>query len=559
MNDVVRIFALGGLSTIGNNLFCVEINDSIFVYSCGCGYPDRYTPGIDFVIPDYSYLKKNKDKVKAYFISHAHDDEFGALPYVYRDVPAPIYCTGYTTLSLNIMSQQRNIKQNYNIVEIEVSCEKFIDGRKFSFFRTSHSAPDAYGLAISTSQGNVVFSGDYVIEYTNNIHFKFDFGALNKISEQPTLALLVDSENAERKGYTSPSHRVSDLISKPISDCEGRLYIAAYSQHVYNYCEIINACINAGKYICFYDKESELLFQSLIISKIIDIPYDKVIKADDLSKHNDKDIAVIITGTGELLYTKVGLLAIHDIDDPRFTIHENDTFILACPPAANFEVLGVDTLDELYRTNCNVVDISRKVLIKMHPSEDDIKLLSSLLHPMYFIPIKGEYKDLVACANVAKTMDFGLTDDNVFVVDNGVVINFINQKVKFDKIDDSSIGTVLVDGSGVGDVANEIIDERNKLSTDGVVVMSCLISRKLKKIVGGPDVQMRGYLYVKDSEPVLKALSELFVSIVNKYLIKSDHFDYNRCISDIKEECERYAKRATQRAPVIEPTIVEDD
>lgn len=560
MEDKVKIFALGGLNSTGNNLYCVEINEDIFVFAAGCGYPDRYTPGVDFVISDFSYLKVHKDHVKAYFIAHSHDDEFGALPYVYREVPAPIYCTAYTALNINMVSEQRNVVQKYDIQEVDLSCEKIISGHKFYFFRTVHSSPDSYGLAISTSFGNVIFSGDYIIEYTNNKHFKFDFNELNKIAENDTLALLVDSENAERKGYTSPNHRLVDQISKPISECVGKLYVAVYSQNVYNYCEILEACLKSDRLICFFDREAELLFQSLLITGIINIPFNKIIKADDLGKYSSKDVAVIIAGLGELLYQKIGNLADCDIQNESLFIKENDTFILACPAAANFEVLGVDILDELYKTNCTVVEISRKSLAKMHPSEDDIKLLASLLHPKYFIPIKGEYKDLVACANIAMSMDLNLTKDNVFVVDNGIKICFEkNKNVTFKVIDDASVGTVLVDGSGVGDVANEIIDERNKLSTDGVVVISCLVSRRLKQIVGGPDIQMRGYLFVKDSETILKELQNIFVTIVNKHILKGANFDYDACVKEIKDECNRYTKRATARNPVIEPTIVIDE
>lgn len=557
MDDKVTFFALSGNETNGRSLYCVDINGDIYVFSCGCGYPDRFTPGVDLVIPNFSYLVEKKEHIKGIFISHAHDDEYGALPYLYKQLQAPIYCTAFTALSLNILTSERKLDAKYNIIEIDASCEKIINNRKFTFYRTVHSAPDSYGLCIETSQGNIVFSGDYVIEYTANPHFKFDFAQLNKVCEKPTLMLMMDSVNAEKKGYCSPNHHIRDLIYKGISDTEGAVFIACYSQHVYNYVEIINVCLENGKNICFYDQESETVFRSLIVGNIINVPFNRIVKPEKLDNFPRNKVAIIISGNGELLYRKVSLLALKENENNNFFIAENDTFILACPPAPNFEVLAVDCLDELYRTNCSIIDVSRKNLYKMHPCKDDISLLISLIRPKYFIPIKGEYKDLIACAKVAKSMDMNYDDSNVFVLDNGDMMHFEkNTKPYLSCVPIEQLGGIMVDGSGVGDVANEIIIERNKLSTDGVIVMSCLFSKTLKKVIGGPDIQMRGYLYVKDSETILKGVTALFLDIINKFAEKPGKFDLEKCTNQIKDECGRYTKRTTLRTPVIEPSII---
>lgn len=561
MKDKIKLLALGGLDQEGCSLYVVEINDSIYVVSCGLGYPDKSAPGIDYVIPDYSYLKLNKDRVKAYIISHCHDDTMHGLAFIYPEAPAPIYMSKFSSTAFNAFLKNNKVvvTEPFNIKLVDPNQDIMIDNRLFQFFSVTHSAPDTFGIAIDTSEGNIIFSGDYIIEYNPYKAFNFNFKKLNEIvDKKPTYCLLSNSMSAGNKGFTSPNHKVGSEVRKILNDCDGRVYIACYYQNTYNYIEALEECINAGKYICFYDEESLNTYKGLEQNNIFKIPENKIITVDHLSTIPDRDIVVFILGTGEFLYRKISMLALKDIKEKRLYIKESDYFILLCPPAPNFEVLSVAVLDELYRTDCKVDFVSRKKLKKMHPSEDDLKFLISIIRPKYFIPIKGQYKDLVANATIGATMNIGLNHTSIFLLDNGMIIDFSGERPTISSVESDKvrIGTIMIDGTGVGDVANEIINERNILSQDGIVVMSCLISLSQRKIIGGPDIQMRGFLFLKESEAVLKKIQQIFIETVEKNLQNSTIFNENKCYKEIKDEVNKFTKKSTLRTPMIEPQLL---
>ena len=564
MADKIRILALGGLDADSKNLYIVEINDDIFIVSCGLGYPDKSTPGIDFVIPDISYLRENKHRVKAYIFQDSHDNTLFGLPFIYNEIPAPIYMTEFSKeVFFTFVSSLNPIyKLNYDIRCVDPNGETTIAGRKVSFFEISHSNPFTFGVAIDSSEGNIIFSGDFIIEYNKTPGFRFNMNKLTQIvNEKPTYILLADSTNSGRKGFTSPSHRSEHILRKGINDSEGRIYIAVYSQNIYGFYETISSCITAGKYVYFYDEETLNLYKILEKHGVYKIPASKIITTDDLNKYADKDIAVIMTGSGELLYNKISMLAIKDIKEKRLYIKDTDVFILNCPAAPNFEVLSVGVLDELYKCDCKVIHASRKTVARIHPSEDDLKFFISIVQPKYYIPIQGQYKDLIHNATIAADMNIGLNHTSIFLIDNGFAIDFVNGKVSLKSVEEENdkvrIGPILVDGTGVGDVANEIINERNRLSEDGVIVMSVLVSLSEKAIIGGPDIQMRGYLYLKESEQILKKIQTLFIDLVNAHL--NDPvlpFNEERCLKEIKDQCTKFTKKSTLRSPLIEPHLL---
>lgn len=559
MEEKISFVALGGLDSNGNNCFCVEINDDIFVISCGIGYPDKFESGIDFVIPDFSYLKENKHRVKAYFISHGHDDTLAALSYFYNVAPAPIYMASFTKYIFNyLLKMTKQDINNFDIHLVKPSEEFYVAGRKITFFQTAHSVPDSSGVAIASSKGNIVFSGDYIIEYTSFDRFKFDFKAVSKLAEDNNYLLLMNSLNCSKKGYTSPSHKVRSYVSEAVSEANGRLFVALYSQRIYNVVETIYEVLNDQRKIYLYDEETRVIVKSLVDEGIVKLKEDDFIKSDAISSFKDSNICVLMIGMGDILYQKISMLALRDIKDKRLYLEEDDTFLLLCPPSSNFEVMAVSVLDELYKTNCHVINISKKQISRMHPSEDDIKLFISLIHPKFFIPIKGQYKDLIANAEIATSMNVGLNHKNVVLLDCGMKASFDNDVISIASIENDKVrvGTLMVDGIGVGDVANDIILERNQLSQDGIIVMSLLVSISERKILGGPDIQMRGYLYLKESESVLKSIENLFVDIVNKHLASNDDFNVIECKKEISDIVSRFARKTTLRNPVIEPEIL---
>ena len=561
MADIIKFFALGGLSGSNNNLYCVEINDDIFVYSAGCGFPDRFTPGVDYVICDFSYLIIHKENIKAYFVPSATQEELGAIPYVYRECPATIYTTKYNENILNLVTQSRGLDIKYDVVKVNLPSELKIDGRKFTFFRTCTNSPDTFGLAINTDKGNIIFSGNFIVEYSINPNFALDLTTLSKLGkEEETLLLLMNSRNASRPGYTSPKHRVYDTAVKGVRESKGKTYIAIYRSNIYNFLELLFAAINNNKYVCFYDKESQLILQLILINNIAIIPFKNIITAQNLSKYDPQDVVIIICGEGSQLYEKIGTLAEEEDEeiDKNFIIKEEDTFILACPPSANFELLSIAIIDELYRKDCNVIEISRKDLVYMHPSADDIKVYTAILNPKYFVPIKGNYKDLDSCKNIFAEMHDFKNIDSIFLLDNGEKLVIDGGPARIEYINEAKIGDVLVDGSGVGDVANQIINERNSLASDGIVAMSCLVNLEKKTIIAGPDVQMRGFLFVKESENVISGLTNIFVNMINEYF-ENREISLEELEENIREECEKLTRKLTMRTPVFTITILTEN
>lgn len=560
MKDKIRILALGGLDSNGNNCYCIEINDEIYVVSAGLGYPDKFASGIDFIIPDFSYLIFNSNKVKAYLLCDGHEDSLGAISYFYSKVKAPIYLTKYTKYQLLNSCKNKNVKEmEFDINVVNANDSILIGNRIIKFFQVCHSLPQSCGIAISTNRGNIVFSGDFIIEYGQFRDFRFEFKELSKISDEENFLLLMDSKNSQYSGFTSPKHRTISYLKQALNNTKGRLYISLYNDNIYNLVESITECINADKYLCFFDKESFDIYDSLQKENIINIDTQRIITYDDLGKYKDSAIVIVIIGNGEYVYQKISSLSLKDIKEKRLYINEDDTFLLLTPPSANFEVFAVSCLDELYKTNCNVINVSRKQLLKMHPAEEDIKLFISLINPKFYIPIKGQYKDLIANANIAASINIGLNHKNIMVLDNGMAVDFIEDdapKFNFVENEQIKIGYIMIDGNGVGDVANEIINERNLLSNEGIVVMSLLVSKTKRKIVGGPDIQMRGFLYIKESEPVIKGIQNIFVEIVEKHLSTNSIFNKELCIKEVKDNVSKYNRKTTLRCPIVEPEIL---
>lgn len=559
MSEIIRVFALGGMDENGKCLYIIEVNKDLFVIEAGLKYPDRTNPGVDAIIPDYSFLKENKDRVKAYIITHGHDDQIGSLPFIYRDVPAPIYASAATIAIIKAYSKRLNIENNYQFFPVLPTSTFKVAGREFNFFQTVHAIMDSSGFAIATDQGYVVYSGDFLVEYNANKNYKHDLNALARIAEKDILLLLSESAGADKPGYTSPNHRLTPHISNLLQDAKGRVFIALFNQSVYNFEEVVALCVSSGKKIIFYDNETADFIKTFTDFGGINIPKANLASLDDLLRLRAQDIVVVMMSPGERVYNKIAELATHENEDKRVVVGPGDTFIVACPSAPAFEILATDAVDELYRTGADVVNIKRKQIASMHAQEEDLKMMLSLLKPRFYLPIKGEYRQLIANAKIAVGMGVGLSHNNIFVMDNGMVLQIENRKGRIlPALDNIKSGDLLIDGIGVGDVGATVISERQKLSDDGVIVMGLTVSKTENKIVAGPDVQMRGFVFVKESDNILRELTSLFVNGVTDYLTnpKGSMDDLKTTIAD---KCFRYVRRETGKSPMILPIVVEID
>lgn len=554
MDEEIRLFALGGLDEEGKNCYCLEVNDEIYVLDCGVRDPDKTMPGVDYVIPRFDYLVENKSRIKAYFLTHGHDDCIGALSYVYSEAPAPIYCSKVTYAMLDMFTKhiKKDIKFDFHIVEPTSNFK--VGKRDISFFHTAHNIAGSSGVSISTSLGNIVFMSDFVVENAASPSYLNDMNAIAKIAERPTLALLSESIYAGRPGYTAPLYKLTPHIEETIKNAEGRVFISIFSNDLYNVSELISLAIANNKKIICYDESAASILATLQACNELLIPRENYASLDDILRVRDQDTVILMMGFGSRLFRKIALFASGQNEDKRIKLKPTDTFIIASMSDDNSEIEYTDAADELFRSGCHVNLISKKRFLRMHASEEDLKMMVSLLKPKYYIPVRGFYNDLLHNGMLALSMGVNLNHQNVFVMENGSTVTITNAGAKMDA-DVITHGDLLIDGEGIGDVSKQVLEDRAKLA-EGVVLLSLTIDKKARKIIAGPDIQMRGFLFSREAETVGKEISKVFLSTVGEFLEKPI-YNSNEMKQNVYERCLRVIRRSTGKEPMVVPLIIE--
>ena len=558
MEDKIRVFALGGLDEDGKNLQVVEINSDIFVIECGIRFPDKTTPGIDYVIPDYDYLKKNKERVRAYILTHGHDDEIGALPYIHKEVPAPIYGSDVTLVMVRSFFEHiRFDASRLDLRVVKPTSDVVIAGRMFHFFHTAHNIAESMGVAIETSLGNVVFTGDYVVENNASENYLHDMNAIARIAEKETVLLMTESSYADRLGYTAPKYKITPLLSSFIEEVKGRLFIALFSRNIYNIDEIINLAVKTRKKIAFYDSETAAIFKDMQKVNQLIIPKYNFVSIEDINRVRASETIVLMCGFGDRLFKKIATLANGVQEDRRIVLSADDTFVVAAPASPNVEAIATSAIDDLYRSGVKVRALSKKEIVKMHASEEDIKMVVATLKPKYYLPVKGSYRHLLSNAQLVLGMGLRLSHQNVFVLDNGMVLEITRERARI-LPESVKVGDLLIDGKGIGDVEGGVINERQQLSDDGVVVLGVTISKSRREVVAGPDVQMRGFVFLKDADSILKEVTKIFLTAVTDGL-KRQNYRLLDIQNSASEAIIRYIRRANGKNPMVLPLIIEID
>ncbi len=555
MNDKIRIVGLGGLDEEGKYCTVVQVNDDIFVIECGIMDPDKTLPGVDYVIPRFDWLIEHRKQVKAYFLPHGHDDVIGALAYVYEECPAPVYGSSVTLEMLKMFT--RHVDKDprmYDLHVVEPTSTFKVAGRNISFFHTAHNIAGSSGIAIETSLGNIVFTSDFVIENAAVPSYLNDMNAIARIAEKPTLALLPESIYAARPGYTAPKYKLTPHIAETFKNAPGRIFISLFSIDLYNVNEVIDAAIAYRKKVVFYDESVETTVKALQSVGELTIPRENFASLDDVLRLRDQDTVILMMGFGDRLFRKIALLASGQNEDKRIKLKETDTFIIASMSNDNTEIEYTDAADELYRSGCHVNIIPKKQFARMHASEEDLKMMASLLKPKYYIPVKGLYKDLLANAMLALSMGINLNHSNVFLPGNGDSV-LIDEKGARLFNEGIPHGDIMIDGQGVGDVSKVVLEDRTKLQ-EGVVILALTVSKSKKKIIAGPDVQMRGFIFAKDAEIVLRDVSKIFVTTVEEFLNKPI-YNSDEMKQNVYEKCLRAIRRQTGKEPMVLPLIIE--
>ena len=557
MKDKIKVFALGGLDERGKNIYVVEKNEDIFVIDGGMKYPEKTMPGIDFIIPNIDYLVENKDRIVGIIATHAHDDVMGALPYIIKKLNVPVYTSKVTAHFINDAANRHQVEMgNIDFRYVEGNSEIYINGSKVYFFSTTHSVADSFGVAIDTDQGLVVYTGDYIFDFNAQDKFTFDISFMSQIAAKGVLLMLGDSNGASKIGHTSPNHRLTPLIEPYFIETDSRICISQFTQSLFGISEIIALALKYKRKILFYSREMQKHVKVFRELKILNIPDDMLVNYDYLLNENNKDVVIIFTGIGERIYRVLKKVADGDKNKNMY-VRKDDLIIIATTTVPGCEIEAASASDAIFRTGAKVISISRKQVSSMHASREDIMMMLKIFRPKYYMPVKGEFRELLANAQLAVNLNMGFNHSNVIVYDNGMIAQFENgKKIEKYPIDCVTVGDVYVDGLGVGDVGSGVLEDRQRLSDNGVVILGATVNKKTGLIVAGPDIQIRGLVYLRDAEDLVKDITKTFVDTLEDEL-KDPFYNLEEVNKKIHDRILYKIRKATTKSPIIIPAIVE--
>lgn len=558
--DRIKICALGGLDENGKNCYVIEINDQIFVLDAGLVLADKTIPGVDCLIPNCSYLIENKDRIAGYIITHAHEENSAALKYFYSKAPAKIYTTETTANFLIAQARIYHVKVVFDFEFIDPNGNQKIGDRVIEFFQTAHNAPNSFGVCIPTDKGNIIYTSDFIVDFSiAEKTFAFNVKKLDTLSQKKTLLLMSESKAANKAGFCSPRHRCKDKIRKYFADCDGRLFISCFWQNGFRLKEILDLAHENHRKIFFYDKYTEEVIHNLIKPYTgITLAKEDIIPNEDYIRVRKQEMLVLILSHSESIFDKIIDLTNGSSADKRITIEANDTFINCAIPTETMENLGTEAIDAVYRTGCEVVWLSNKEYASMHARQDDLRTFLSFLKPQYYMPVRGKYVNLMENARLAVSMGIGLNHMNVFILDNGMeLIIDENGKTRIipNNVNKIPVQAALVNGSGTSfHNSKEIIDERAKYGFDGLITAMACVSRSKKEVVGQIDCRLKGFINMRNSEPVVKGVVKIFLDEINSALSK-DNFDFEEAKNNTKERILKLIRKENGRSPSFIPIV----
>lgn len=537
----IKIFALGGQNEIGKNMYVVNVDEKIYIFDAGLKYADDKLLGVDYIIPNYDYLIQNKDKIVGLFITHGHDEQMGAISDILVDLPDIKIFGGKFTLEVIKQDLEESGIKQANLVEIKA--HKKIDFGSESIFpiQASHALPDCFIYVLTTKDGAIVFTGNYLFDPSMMGPYSMDIGKLAYIGKQGVLCLMNESVYASKVGYTSPQHQASSVIRTTLDDNLGRIFFNIFETQIYRIQELFNEISKTDRNVVIMGKSLES-----VILKGIDLKYITFDKSriKTISHVNDDGIIVIISNEREKTYSS--LKRILRNSDKFVTLTDKDTVVMLSPIYDGGEITATKVFDKIAKVGSKLIILPKKYL-SPHASSEDIMLMINLMKPKYYFPVIGEYKDQVENAILAKKLN--MSEDNILLNLNGEVACFVDgELVETDeaiKVDD-----ILIDGKTVGDIGDLVLKDREMLSDSGVVVVNANIDRQTKKIINKPNIVTRGFIYVKENIDIIKESEKIVTDAINEQ-IKSGHIDYNKLKLNIREKLGKYFYKETEIRPMI--------
>jgi ribonuclease J len=550
INNSIKLITLGGIGEIGKNMYLVEVDKDIFIIDAGLMFPEEEMLGIDIVIPDITYLKENKDRVKAIFLTHGHEDHIGALSYVLRQLDVPVYGTKLTLALANAKLREQDYFGKTNFIEVDSDTIINLDAVDVSFFKTNHSIPDSVGVCIHTSEGIIVYTGDFKFDQAATKLYKPEIGKMASIGEQGVLCLLSDSTEAEKPGYTASEAIVEREMSNAFYNAPGRIIAACFASDINRIQHIFNAANENGRKVAVVGKSLERIYHIALDLGYLEVAEDLIIPISEIKNYQDREIVVLMTGSqGEPIEA---LQKMAKQIDKVVNIQKGDTVLIAASPLRGSEVFLFKTVDMLFRAGANVISGKRTIHVSSHGSQEELKFMINLMKPKYLIPVHGEYRMLKAHRKLA--MECGLTDEQILIPDRGDILEMKEGKLALAGKVPS--GNILIDGIGVGDVGNIVLRDRRLLSQDGILIVVVTLTKQDRKIAAGPEIISRGFVYVRESEKLMDDSTNLVRDIVERNIAK-DSFEWSSLKQDIREELNRNLYEKTKRRPMILPIIME--
>lgn len=540
----IKIMGLGGLSETGKNTYVVEVDNSIFILDCGLKFATENLYGIDYIIPDFEYLVKNKKKIKGLFLTHGHYENMGATNDLVRMIPnLKVYCTKFTKYVLE--TDGLNPK---NIVEIEP--HKKLNFRDVSIFpiSVSHSTPDAVMYVINTRDGAICYTGDFIIDPLMRGAYDMDLGKIAYVGKKGVLALLQESSFSERSGHTSPNHRLVGVFKEAISHTKNRLMFLVLPTHLYTIQEIFDAAKNTHRKIIVMGKQLQNLIDMAMKEKYLEVQEGLL---GDLSNIDDKDAIILMADSKQNPYACISKVL--SGYDKFIHLKETDTIVFAEPRYDENEKLLVKIENDLAMHGCEIVSIPKGKTILHHASKEDLMLMIKLLNPKYYMPVKGEYRYMVNNADLASSL--GIPDSNILLKQNGDIVE-INNGVLQDNFKSIKVNDVLIDGKSNDDVGDLVIKDRQMLSENGIVLISATISKKTREILVGPEVTTRGFIYIKDSKDMIDEIKNIALTVITRN-ITDRYVEYTKIKTEIREELGKYLYNETECKPMIIAVIQE--
>ena len=548
----LKIIPLGGLHEIGKNITVFEYENEIIVVDCGLSFPEDDMLGIDLVIPDITYLEKNVDKIKGLVITHGHEDHIGSIPYLLKKINVPIYATKLTVGLIKNKLEEHKLLRTTELHEVtQGETVKLGKNFKVEFIRSSHSIPDSVMLGITTPAGTILHTGDFKVDFTPIDGKIMDFGRIAELGGQGILALMSDSTNSERKGFTMSESSVGEVFDKLFLHCTKRIVVATFASNVHRVQQIVNAAIKYNRKIAVCGRSMINMITTARELGYIECPENLFIDIDMIKNYTDEQLVIITTGSqGEPMSALTRMAA---GDHRKVKITPNDLVIISATPIPGNEKFVSKVIDDLMQIGAEVVySALEDVHVSGHACQEEQKLIIALAKPKYFIPVHGEYRQLIAHSETAQSM--GIDKDNIIMLQNGRVLEINEDSAEFTSTVQS--GRVLVDGLGVGDVGNIVLRDRQHLSQDGLIIIVLTMDGSTGEVIAGPDVISRGFVYVRESENLMDDVKAVVRHEVKKCEEKEIR-DWSTIKTTVRENLRDYIFAKTKRNPMIIPIIME--